>query len=320
MLLLTAKNIRQAITMRETIDVVREGYIALSKGTVIVPLRGVMQAEQGLTLTMPANLDTLTTVKIVSVFSGNPARGLPTIHSMVVALDGETGKPLALLDGASLTALRTGAGSGVATEILARQDAAVLGVIGSGVQARTQIEAVCTVRDIREIRIYSPNRTQQLVDAIQGEYTARVIASPTREAALAGADVIVAATNSKTPVVLGSDLKRGVQVNGVGSFTPQMQEVSVDVIQRAKVIVDHRESVWEEAGDFIIPRNQGLFSDSDIFAEIGEVAAEKKPGRESDSEIIFFKSVGNAVQDVVTAQRIIANAQARGIGVEFDFS
>jgi ornithine cyclodeaminase len=265
---------------------------------------------------MPAYIlgEPISTVKVVSVYPGNPARGLPTINARVLVLDAQTGKLLALIDGTSLTALRTGAASGLATQLLARDDAQILGVIGAGAQARTQIEAVCVVRPISEIRVYSPNHAPFMVDELRGKYSARIVEAPGGHEALAGADVIVAATNSKTPVVHNEDIAPGVHINGVGSFTPEMQEIGPNVVSRARVIVDHRESVWAEAGDLIIPRDQGIILEQHAQIEIGEVAAGLAPGRETADQITFFKSVGNAVQDAAVASRVLQVAEERGLG------
>jgi ornithine cyclodeaminase len=199
--------------------------------------------------------------------------------------------------------------------LLARQDATILGVIGAGVQTRTQIEAVCAVRPITEIRIYSPNRAAVMADELRGRYGMRIVVAPSAHDALSGADVIVAATNSKTPVVHNEDISPGTHINGIGSFTPEMQEIGSNVVSRARVIVDHRESAWAEAGDLIIPRDQGIFPEQHARTEIGEVAAGLAPGRETPDQITFFKSVGNAVQDAAVASRVLQVAKERGLGI-----
>jgi alanine dehydrogenase len=320
MRILTAQDIRAAVTMRDVIDAVREGFIQLSAGRAISPVRGVIPVNNGFTLTMPAYLEgsPISTVKIVSVYGDNPQKNLPTVVAKVLALDAHTGVPVALIDGTLLTALRTGAASGLATDVLARSDSSVLAVMGAGAQARTQVEAICTVRPIQEIRIFSVEGAEKMADELREKYGLKVWAARSEQEALDGADVVAAATNSKTPVVHGDLLKPGVHINGIGSFTPEMQEIDASVVTRAKVVVDHRESAWAEAGDLIIPRDQGLFQEQDVYAEIGEIAAGDKPGRISDTEITFFKSVGNAVQDAATARRIVEVAQARGIGIEIE--
>jgi ornithine cyclodeaminase len=189
----------------------------------------------------------------------------------------------------------------VATDLLALPDVHVLAVLGSSKQARTQVEAVCAVRPITQIRIYSPNNAAALADELRGR--CEVVVARDEADALDGAQVVVAATNSRTPVVHLDRLKPGTHVNGVGSFRPDMQEVAG--MQVAKIVVDHRESVWHEAGDLIIPRDLGIINEDSVHAEIGEVAAGLRPGRESPNEITFFKSVGNAVQDAAVAALLV---------------
>jgi ornithine cyclodeaminase/alanine dehydrogenase-like protein (mu-crystallin family) len=314
--LLTAADVRAALPMNDAINAVREGFVALSTGRATVLLRSAMPIPEGTMLYMPAYIDgsPVSTVKVVGVFPGNPAHNLSTVVASVLVLDAQTGVPLALMDGTALTAIRTGAASGLATDLLAKRDATVLAVIGSGAQARTQIEAVCAVRPIREIRIFSPNNAQKLADELRASYQARIIVSSDAHEAMDGADVVVAATTSSTPVVNGGDVARGAHINGIGSYKPEMQEVASDVVAASKLVVDHRDSAWAEAGDLIVARNLYVIQESSIHAEIGEIAAGLKPGRESDDEITFFKSVGNAVQDAACARHVFETAEAQGLG------
>ena len=194
--------------------------------------------------------------------------------------------------------------------------ASILAVIGAGVQARTQVEAVCAVRPITEIRIFSLTGAEALADELHARYDARVTVAPSAREALHGTQVIVAATNSQTPVVHRDALAPGAHINGIGSFTPQMQEIAAEVVLAARVVVDHRASVWAEAGDLIIPRDQGLITEAHVYAEIGEIAAGLKRGRHDPQEITFFKSVGNAVQDAAVAQAVLDAAQKRHLGTE----
>ncbi len=318
MKILTADDVRAAVDMRAAIDAVRAGFVALSQGRARVPLRSALETPGGVLLTMPAQLADapISAVKVVSVCAGNPSLGLPTIHAVVLATDARTGQPLALMDGQTVTALRTGAASGLATDLLALPEASILAVIGAGVQARTQVAAVCAVRPIAEIRVFSLSGAEALADELRERYAARVVVAGSAPEALQGAHVVVAATNSKTPVVHRADLSPGVHVNGIGSFAPDMQEIAADVVAEATIVVDHRASAWAEAGDLIIPRDQGLIAEDSVHAEIGEIAAGLKAGRTSPQEITFFKSVGNAVQDAALAQRIIAAAEERGLGTD----
>jgi ornithine cyclodeaminase len=218
---------------------------------------------------------------------------------------------LLTLDGRVLTALRTGAASG--SPPLLPTGGITLAVIGAGVQARTQVEAVCAVRPITEIRIFSLAGAEAMAAELRNQYRAEIVVAPSAHAAIEGAQVVVAATNSRTPVVHLDDPRRA-HINGIGSFTPEMQEIAGDVVAAARVVVDHRPSVWAEAGDLIIPRRQGLITEASVYAEIGEIAAGLKAGRADPQQITFFKSVGNAVQDAALAQRVIAAADERGLG------
>jgi ornithine cyclodeaminase len=313
--ILTQNDVRAAINMRQAIDAMREAFGQLSAGHAHVPLRLTMATEKGVTLFMPAYLQATGDLgaKVVSVYGDNPQRGLPMINAVVLVLDNKTGVPLALMDGTYLTALRTGAGAGLATELLARQDASTVAVFGAGAQARTQLEAVRTVRPIREVRIVSRTHASagRFANELEG-VDVRVMDD--RSAAVRGADIIVAATTSSTPVFDGNDVEAGTHINALGSFKPEMQEIDARVVRRAKIVVDQRKAALEEAGDLIIPIRQGLISADDIYAELGEIVNGDKAGRTSDDEITFFKSVGNAAQDVATARWVLQAAEEKGLG------
>lgn len=313
--ILSASDVRSAIDMRQAIEAMREAFGQLSAGQATVPLRTPVETEKGLTLFMPAYLRGTGDLgaKIVSVYPDNPTLGLPTITAAVVVLDSRTGRPLALMDGTYLTALRTGAASGLATELLAHPEAQVVTVFGAGVQARTQLEAVRAVRSIREVRIVA--RTQASAERFAAELGGvRVRVMDDRRAAVRGAEIVIAATTSATPVFDGRDVEPGTHVNGIGSYTPEMQEVDATLVQRAKVVVDSREAALAEAGDLIIPLRQGLITEDHIYAELGEIVIGAKPGRTADDEITFFKSVGIAVQDVVAARWVLKAAEQKGLG------
>lgn len=325
--ILSSTDVRRAVTMAGAIQVVKEAYVQLSAGQAVVPLRTPVPVEkrEGVTLFMPAYLassDALA-AKIVSVFPGNVERGLPTIHAVVVVVDAETGCPVAMMDGTYLTALRTGAASGVATDLLARPDARVAAVFGAGAQARTQLEAVCTVRAIEKVWVY--DAVPEMAEAYAKEMVARgrpipsdVCVADSPAQAVRDADLICTATTSSTPVFDDADLKAGVHVNGIGSYTPEMQEVPAKTVARARVVVDSRSASLAEAGDLIIPLREGLIAEADVHGEIGEVAAGKIPARETDDEVTFFKSVGVAVQDVAVAELILRRAAELGLGVQVE--
>lgn len=319
--LLSAAEVRQALPMADAIAGMRQAFAALWRGEAETPLRLRIAnpAVDGVSLFMPAFLpaEDALAVKIVSVFPRNPQQNRPTTHALVLVLDTESGQPLALLEGGTLTAIRTGAGSGLATDLLARPDAEVVAMLGSGVQAYTQLEAVCTVRPVREVRVYSPTPGHAAAFAErvagQGVVPRQVQAVADPAVAVAGADIICTATTSYTPVFPGRLLKPGAHVNAVGSFTPAMQEVDVETVQRSLVVVDSRQAALAEAGDLIVPLQTGAIDEAHIYAELGEVVAQGR-GRTSDDQITLFKSVGLAVQDASAAAIALRNAAAQGLG------
>lgn len=310
--------------MPRAVEVVREAFAQLSAGRAEAPLRTqvAVPAHNGVTLLMPACLDDGNRLgfKVVSVFSDNPARGLPLIHALVVVLDAETGRPAAVMDGTSLTALRTGAASGAATDLLAREDAHIAAIIGAGAQGRTQLEAVCAVRSIEEALVFDV--VEDTARAFAAEM-AQALSIPVHAAASPAeavhrADVLCTATTSSTPVFEDGDLRPGTHINAVGAFTPQMQEIPAETVLRAKVVVDHRAAALAEAGDLLIPMQQGLMTEDHLHAELGEIAAGHKPGRASAGEITLFESVGVAVQDVAAAAAVLEAARAHGLGTEVE--
>ncbi len=319
---LSAADLRSAIDMPRAIEAMRDAFAALADGRARVPLRLALETEHGVSLFMPAHLmgsgpatgaAERMAVKVVSVNPGNEARGLPAIHGVVLAMDPVTGRPLALMEGGWLTALRTGAVGGLATDLLARPDAGVVALFGAGVQARTQLEAVRCVRDVREVRVVSKGGTS--ADALVAELDgveARRVDDP--DEALAGADIVIAATSSATPVFDGARVEPGAHVTGVGSYTTQMREVDTELVLRARVVVDQREAVLAEAGDIAGPIADGAVDASVMVAEIGEIVLGRKPARTGPDEVTFFKSVGNAVQDVAVAARVVEAAERDDLG------
>lgn len=312
--ILSRNKVAAAVTMSQAIAAMADAFAQLSSGRATVPLRVHQEAEGGVTLLMSAYLPTQLSVgvKIVTAYPENPSRDLPMIHALVMVLDAETGVPRALMEGAHLTALRTAAATGLATDRLARPDAGVLALFGAGGQARHQLEAVRAVRPIREVRIVArtAGSARRLAEEVEGVQV-RVLED--RRAALDGADVVVAATTSTSPVFDGGDVSPGAHVNGVGSYTPSMQEVDAKLVARARVVVDSRVGALAEAGDLRIPLERGTLREADI-AELGEVVSGTRPGRRSPEEITFFKSVGNAVQDAAVAAMVLDAAERRGLG------
>lgn len=325
--ILTKIDIQNAVPMAQAIHAVKLAYIQFSQGKAVAPLRTQVPVEdrEGVVLFMPAFLPQTGSLgaKIVSVFPQNLRSGLSTIHAIFVLLDAETGCPTALLDGTYLTALRTGAASGVATDLLARQDSSIAAIFGAGVQGRTQLEAVCTVRTITKAWIYDPNseaargfasEMQQRGDPIPQD----ISVAQTPKEALKDADIVCTATTSKNPVFADEDLCPGVHINGIGSYTPEMQEIPGQTVIRSRVVVDSLSASLAETGDLILPLRTEMLDEHDIYGEIGQIAAGEIPGRESDSELTFFKSVGLAVQDVATATLAFERAKELNLGINID--
>lgn len=331
MRILPRADVQQAISMRDAIQVMKDAFAQLSNHETIAPLRLHLPLEKynGLGLFMPAYLqrnDALA-IKIVGVHYDNPKRGLPLIHAVVVALDAETGRARALMEGSSLTALRTAAGAGAATDFLARADARVAVVFGAGVQGRTALQAISAARTLETIYLFSRTREKAhtLANELRGKNNVpndvRVLdATPENIAdAIRHAHIIYCATTSPTPLFNGADVQAGTHVNAVGTFTPDKREVDSTFVKRChKIVVDAYSGALAEAGDLLIPMEEGVISESNIYAELGEISGGTKEGRMRADEITFFKSVGNAVQDAAIAHAILQRAQAMNLGVEVD--
>ncbi|MFQ5680377.1 MAG: ornithine cyclodeaminase family protein [Gemmatimonadota bacterium] len=330
---LSGADVQAAVDMPAAIDAMRSAFGQLSAGRARVPRRLHLAAEGGVTLVMPAFLEESGALgaKVASLFEGNRERGLPAIQGVVLLLDGRTGNPRALLDGAVLTALRTGAGSGLATELLAPPEASVLAVFGAGVQARTQIEAVRAVRPVREVRIVSRSRASAERLAAELEHRAAEPAAARdpesappeirvledRTAALRGAEIVIAATSSSSPVFGGAYLEPGAHVCAIGAYTPEMQEVDTSTVRRARVVVDTRDGALAEAGDLIRPIREGIL-DPGTIVELGEIVnGTAPPGREG-RQVTLYKSVGTAVQDVELARVVAKRAETLGLGTTFE--
>ncbi len=324
MRILTRQHLERCLAMPTAVDAMRDAFAQLARGRATVPARPVIDVPDvdATFLTMPAYAadSPALAVKAVGVFPRNKDHDLAAIQGAVLSLDPTTGRPQALIEGASLTAIRTGAASGVATDFLAREDAATLALFGAGAQARTQAAAVMAVRDIQKIRVYAPTRSHAEAMAEEMDDVDVVVAESPGDA-LAGADIACTATNSATPVFSGDALDEGVHVNAVGSFKPTMRELDLETIRRMdKVVVDTRDGAWAEAGELIHARDEGVLGDEDVYAELGELCAGTKAGRTDAAERTLFKSVGNAVQDAVAAQvaYVAAVKLDLGVGVDLD--
>jgi ornithine cyclodeaminase len=316
--MLAAADVKAALPMSTAIEAMKQAYIQFSTGRSTVPLRTHVSTDKGVSLLMPAFLHDSRSlgVKIISIYEDNPKLNLPTISATVMVLDPETGFPLALMDGGSLTAIRTGAGGGAAADVLARKDARNVALFGAGVQARTQLQAVLAVRDIEQVSIidHFEEAAQRLADDVATWPKApKVILGRTPSEAVQDADIVLTATTSPVPLFDGNDLKPGTHITGIGTFTPDKREIDENAVRRALVVVDSRDACLEEAGDIIIPN-------APIDAELGEILNGDKPGRQNDEQITFFKSVGIAVQDTMAAALVYSAAKEKGLGTEVDLS
>jgi alanine dehydrogenase len=282
------------LRMEEVIPAMERALADFSSGKVVQPVRTMLPVVEyeGFLGLMPAYTGAALGTKLVAFYPHNT--DVPTHHATILLFKPETGEPLATMDGRLITEVRTAAVSAVATEFLARPDASVLAIIGSGVQARSHLEALRLVRDFREVRVWSPRRAAAFAE----EHGVRAAAAA--EEAVRGADVVVTATTSPTPVLSGEWLSPGVHINAVGAPRPNWRELDDEVLRRSRVYVDSREAAQKESGDVIAA--------GEISAEIGEVTAGTKPGRRSAEEITLFKSLGLAVEDVATAELVYRKA------------
>ncbi|AEI50166.1 ornithine cyclodeaminase family protein [Runella slithyformis] len=311
--------VEEGVTMIEAIELMKEAFRSLSRGEAVVPLRINLSqtAQNAQTLFMPVYLPSAEAlgVKMVTVFRDNPIQNLPLIHGLMLVMDGTNGQPLALLDAEYLTALRTGAASGLATDLLARKEAKVLAVFGTGAQARTQTEGVAAVRTLEKVLVFG--RNLETADAFCHEMRIKtglpmeVAQQPER---LLEADIICTATTSNVPVFEHRHLKKGVHINGVGSYRPETRELPGETMQAARITVDQRTAAAAEAGDILLPMNDGMLGEAPIFTELGEIVAGIKSGRRSDDEITVFKSVGNAAQDLAVASYLVKKAEEYNLG------
>lgn len=329
MLALTRNQVRALVSMPDAIALMKQAFGELSAGRTVSPLRTVIPLpdREADALFMPAFVPAMDALglKSVNVFRNNPARGLPAIHALVMLVDTETGQPAAIMDGSYLTALRTGAVSGAAADLLAREDSRTLTVIGAGAQGVTQIAAICAVRPIERVIAVDISEValERLRDGIRQDWPElidRIEVSTDAAHAVRQADIVCTATTSRKPVFADADLKPGTHISGVGAYTPHMQEIPAETVVRATVVVDAIDAALEEGGDLIIPLQQGLVTREHFSRELGMLVNEEVAGRTSRDETTFFKSVGNAVQDVVVAKQAVERARTTGMGIDIDLA
>lgn len=328
MLLLSREDIKKVFTMKDAIEADKKAFQLVVEGKCDAPLRTNIQApkHEGCFLFMPAYVEEMDTasLKIINIFPHNIDNGIPSSPAQVLLIDGKTGIVIAVLDGTYVTQLRTGAASGAAFDVLARKDARIGALIGTGGQAATQLEAMLAARDIKEVRVFDLNydRTKEFADRMQEElasYGAKIVAAKTSDEAVEGADLLITVTPSSKPVFDASKVKEGATISCVGAYQPHMQEMDPAILTRAsKIYFDSEEAVLSESGDILIPLADGTITKEDFTGDLGQLIKGQIPGRESDEEIIVFETVGVAAQDLMAAKAIYDRAVEAGIGMNWE--
>lgn len=312
--------------MAECIELMSDALGALARGEVYQPLRTIIRPPEarGLLGLMPAYRHGeygAFGMKAICVFPGNPSLGKDAHQGMVILFSQETGEPQALMNASQITATRTAAVSAVATRLLARPDAGNLGIIGAGVQARTHLEALSLVRSIKRARVACRTRdhAMQLVRELQDKFEFPIEAVNSNEEAVRGADLIVTATSAHEPVLERQWIADGAHINAIGTHSPQSREIDSATMAAARIFADRRESVLNEAGDYLLAAQEGAVGPESIVAEIGELVINAKQGRTADSEVTLFKSLGLAIEDVVCAEYLLRKAKAENVGSWVEF-
>lgn len=322
-LLLNRNDVISLLEMKGCMDVVEKAFAELANGTAVLPLRNSIFPSDGLALYMPAYLKEMKALacKVVTVYKNNPAKyNIPTTIGKLMLQNPDTGEVICIMDAGYLTAVRTGAASGVATKYLARKgDNMAAGIFGAGVQAKMQLWAVAHARKLSAAYVYDLNfaAIDKFVNEMSTKLDIDIIAASSPEELLK-AEIICTATSSSVPIFDGSKIKPGTHINGIGSHTPNARELDETIIKRSKFIGDSKTACLNEAGDIMIPIKDKVIDESHFYAELGEIITCRKPGRENDNEITLFKSNGLAIQDAAAAKLVYDMAVEEGIGTEVE--
>ena len=327
-LLLDRQTIQGLLDMEKMIGILEQAFGELASGSAVMPQRTAVAdpSVNGWYAFMPAQLKSMGAlgVKSVTVYKDNPSiHGLPATLATIVLMDSRTGQTLAVMDGGYITAMRTGAVTGLATKYLARDDARIAGVMGSGVQARTQLWGMASGADIEKALVFSldpPEARQAFADDAADMLGIPVELAQSGEDLVRGVDVLSLATTATTPIIDAEWVQPGLHINGIGSHAVGVREIDTKTMVRSKLVCDNVEACLAEAGDVQIPIEEGAMTADDIYGEIGELITGAKPGRESDEEVTIFKSVGLSIQDISAAHYVYERALEEGAGTEFAFS
>jgi len=321
LLVLSGADVRALFPPKEGLAPMREALMALSRGEAHQPLRPVVAPEgaAGLLAMMPAYTGAAGYgVKIVCLFEGNTALGLDAHQGAMLLFSGETGEALALLNASVLTELRTPAVTAVATEALARPDAADLTVFGIGVQGAAHIRTLAAVRPLRSVRVVARSASRALCASLSAELDLPVTVASSAEDAVRAADIVVTATNAVSPLLRYDWLRPGTHVNAVGSCVPHTRELDTATMASARVFVDSLESATHEAGDYVFAAEEGAITPQDL-TPLGDVLLGRTPGRRYEDEITVFESVGLAIQDLAAARYVHARAEETGAGTRVEY-
>ena len=322
-LLLSESDVRIVLSMDDLIPAMEDALAQFSTGGVQQPLRTVLQVGTPPAFfgVMPASTidPPALGTKLVTVFGSNAAAGLPTHLATIVLLDPGTGELLAVMDGRYITEARTAAVSAASAKRLARDDAGVLAIVGSGVQARSHLDAIARVRRLTDVRVWSPSRErrEQFARDMHGHVEAPLRATSSVDEAVTGADIIALVTSSREPVLRSSQVADGTHICAVGACRPDQREMDSALVARGRLFVDSRAGALAEAGDIVLPIAEGALDPSAIAGELGEVLAGRATGRTSRAQVTIFKSLGMAVEDVAAARLAYERAAARGLGRGF---
>ena len=323
-LMLTAEEVSRSMSVRDVIEADKSAMGYYSSKKTDIPLRTNLDVKksEGQALFMPGLIEgeDALGVKIIAVYPKNADKGMPSVPATMVMMDAKTGFVKAIMDGTELTRMRTGGLSGAATDLLAKKDAEVFVLIGTGGQAKSQLESVLAVRPIQKAYIFNrkQEKAEAFVESVKEDmkpYGAELIGISDLTPVIPEADIITAVTTATSPVFDGNLVKPGCHINGVGAYTPEMIELPPEIVARAdKIYVDTIDGVLNEAGDMIKPMKDGLVPEEKIANELGQVLLGELPGRKNDDEITLFKSTGSAVFDVVVGEKICRFAEEKGIG------
>jgi ornithine cyclodeaminase len=309
-LFINKEKVASLLPMHECIEVMEKTFRSLANGECVQPLRSMMWLPEktGLLGMMPGysgNLGVMG-IKVISVLFGNHAAGYPSHQGVVILLDGKHGQPLMVFDAQEITAIRTAAASAFATRLLSRENSETLAIIGAGEQAESHIKAMLLVRKIKQINLWSRNEKNaaELAKKISDQYKIPIHVKKNVKESVELADIICTVTASPQPVLMGDWIAGGTHINAVGACTPVTRELDTAAIVKSKLFTDNYESLFNEAGDFLIPKKEGAVTDSHVKGDLGELLTGTKKGRESDSEITLFKSLGIAAEDIFSAWHI----------------